>query len=471
MPNNENNNFTNNSNPGFDNSLNNLGEQPTMQPQQPIIEIPQTYYEKLEKEKAEEEASAQAANPQPVNPENKISKSFLPISLLTAVITFGLLYLTININEIILLGIPAYIVLLSIIFAIKEKKESCFPSAVVTGGMISAVISFVLSMVLEDMDLWTYYTVSSAVTAFLGLIVSKMLTKIFTDIKNIKAIQTIVYILFFALLIGGPIFAYKKYPTEFYRIVFYQKKEVVATNYEDFVIKTLENRYDVSFTCNFSPSEKLTTGKRSLPVKENFKNEKNELMAKLSCVDENDNLLYVTTIAYNEGGTQYTVIDNFMDVLYFNEIKAEIAKKVQNVTSANEVIVYLFPKENCTFIGDCADCDEYYKVYQKENDSTHRYEVSSKLDYSKNIGLTNEEFIKKHINTNNYKVLITIRGVFNKNTFDFNQSVQKVLEELNSTGIKNTSGYEIKYTNYSEGAYEIEIHKTKGNTSSTKKFE
>ena len=120
-------------------------------------------------------------------------------------------------------------------------------------------------------------------------------------------------------------------------------------------------------------------------------------MAKLSCVDENDNLVFVTTTAFNEGATQYTVTDNFLDILYFNEIKAEIAKKIQNVTSATEVVVYLFPKENCTFIGDCADCDEYYASYKKENDSANRYKVSSKLDYSKVIGLSNEEFIKNHI--------------------------------------------------------------------------
>ena len=68
--------------------MNNMNQQP-VQPQHPIIEIPQTYYEKLEKEKAEEAALAQANAPQPTNLENQISKSFIPISLLTAIITFA----------------------------------------------------------------------------------------------------------------------------------------------------------------------------------------------------------------------------------------------------------------------------------------------------------------------------------------------------------------------------------------------
>ena len=98
-------------------------------------------------------------------------------------------------------------------------------------------------MTTEEMELWTYYTIASAITGFLGLIVSSIITKLLTDIKNVKALQTILYLLFFVALIGGPILAYKKYPTEFYKYVFYKKSEVVANTYEEFVLKTLKIRY------------------------------------------------------------------------------------------------------------------------------------------------------------------------------------------------------------------------------------
>ena len=57
--------------------------------------------------------------------------------------------------------------------------------------------------------------------------------------KNIKALQTIGYLLFFAALLGGPYFAYQKWPTEFNQMIFYQKNEVIAETYEEYVLKTL----------------------------------------------------------------------------------------------------------------------------------------------------------------------------------------------------------------------------------------
>ena len=481
MPNNENNNFSNNLNQANRELPNNM-ELPAMQPvqpvqpveppvqqvvaeptipSQPIIEIPQKYYDKLEKEKAEEEAAKQNANSESTKTtpsDGSVVKSFIPFSIVTAIVVFAIFYLTVNVNELISVGLLVYVIVFSAIFAIKDKKESGFPISVIVGGMLSAIVSFVISMTTEDMDLWTYYTIASAITGFVGMIASSIITKLLTDIKNVKALQTILYLLFFIALIGGPIFAYKKYPTEFYKIVFYKKSEVVANTYEEFVLKTLNSRYNITFTCDFAN-------------KEHYKTERNELMVKMICSDENNNKINVRTIAYNEGSNQYTVIDDFIETLYLNDIKSQISKKIQTVTGATEVIVYLFPKEKCTFIGDCADCDEYYKVYERENNPDNRYQVSSTLDLSKYINLSDTEFIKKFINTNNYKIILNIRGKFDKNSFDFEESVQKVLTELNSTSLINSFGYEIKYSNYEKDKYELIIHEAKGTTTATKKFE
>ena len=485
MPNNENNNFSNNFNQLNGQVPNNM-EQPVAEPVQPaeptapvqpvqtvepvpqpapqrqFIEIPQEYYDKLAQEKAEEEAAKEAAPAAPapttMSTDGSVVKSFIPFSIVTALVVFAVFYLTVNVNELISAGLLVYVIVFSAIFAIKDKKESGFPISVIVGGMLSAVVCFIISMTTEEMDLWTYYTIASAITGFLGLIVSSIITKLLTDIKNVKALQTILYLLFFVALIGGPILAYKKYPTEFYKYVFYKKSEVVANTYEEFVLKTLKSRYNITFTCDFAK-------------KEHYKTERNELMVHMTCSDENNNQVNVKTIAYNEGSNQYTVIDDFIETLYLKDIKTQISQKIQSVTGATEVIVYLFPKENCTFIGDCVDCEEYYKVYKKENDPDNRYKVSSALDLSQYINLTNKDFIKKFINTNNYKVIVNIRGKFHKETFDFSSSVEMVLAELNNTDLINSFGYELRYSNYEKDMHEIIVHEAKGTTTANKKFE
>ena len=142
MPNNENNNF---------NNMNN--EMPTpapVTPQQPIIEIPQTYYEKLEKEKAEEEAARLAAlPPEPIKDENGLTAKVIPLIIINAIVIFAIFYLTVNKNVLISAGTLIYIVLGSIIFAIKDKKKTEFPVSIIIGGMVSAVLCFVISMLKE----------------------------------------------------------------------------------------------------------------------------------------------------------------------------------------------------------------------------------------------------------------------------------------------------------------------------------
>lgn len=463
MPNNENENFNNNfqqPNGNIPNQFQNQGmPQPMMQPQTPMMDIPQTMEQKEAEERAAQEALLAAQNPAPVVEDpNAISKFLFPLSFINAIVIFVVFYLTVNKNSLISAGILIYVILMSIIFAIKEKKKSCFPSSVLIGGMISAVICFVVSMLYEEgMDLWTYYTITSAASGFIGLVAGNIITKVLTDLKNIKALQTIFYVLFFAALIGGPYLAYQKFPNEFNKLVFYKKEEVIAETYEEFILKTLKNRYNLEFTCNFNK-------------KERFKNEKNQIMIGQKCYDPNNNEIAVTAIPYNEGSNQYTVIDTFIDKIYLDDIKANIVKKIQTLTSAKEVLVYFYPKENCSFIGDCTDCEEYYERYEKENDSKRRYEASTKLDFSKYINLSEEEFITKYINENNFKIIIKIRGSFNKNVYDFTSVTSQILTDLNSVGLKNTYGYEVYFSNYSKENYEVDVYETKGKTNDTQEF-
>lgn len=446
--------------PNNNNLENNMGNnQINNVPTQPIIEIPQTYYEKLEKEKAEEEAAKLAAQPvEPPKQEGGLTAKVIPMILINAIIIYGIFYATVNINVIVSAVSVGYVILGSIIFAIIDKKKTQFPTSVIIGGMLSAVICFVVSMLYEEgMDLWTYYTTACAITGIVGLIISNMITKIITDFKSIKAIQTIVYVLFFAALLAGPYFAYQKWPTEFNQYIFFQQNEVIAETYDDYVIKTLKARYGINFTCDFA-------------AKEIHKTERNELMTTLVCKDPNGNEINLKTIPYNESENQYTIIDNFMEKLYLTEIKKSLAQKVISATGATAVDVYLYPKNGCMFIGDCADCEEYYKVYKEVNDPKNRYEISSKLNLKKYLNLSMEDFIEQYINQNEFKLILHIKGSYSKNSTDFIGLANQALTTLNTSNVKNTFGYELTFYDFKSGSYSSKLHFISGETNETKEF-
>ena len=446
MPNNENNNFESN--------LPNLSNQIPTSAMQTELQIPQ-------ENKIAESTPQPTLEVQPTQPkeEGGLTKKVIPMILINAIVIFGIFYSTVNVNVLISVGAVGYIILGSILFAIIDKKKSEFPTSVVIGGMLSAVICFVVSMLSEElMDLWTYYSAACAITGILGLILSNIITNILTNIKNIKAVQTIGYLLFFALLFGGPYLAYKKWPTEFNQYIFFQKNEVIAETYEEYVTKTLKARYNVDFNCNFNK-------------KSYHKTEKNEIMTTLTCQTSVINTpINIRTLPYSESDVQYIIIDDFVEQVYLNEIKTMISNKVKTQTGASTVVTYLYPKEKCIFMGDCADCEDYYKDYSKINNSQSRYEISSSLNLSKYMGLSTEDFITKFINENEYKIILNIKGAYDKTYTDFKTLNTKALIGLNELKLKNTYGYEINYFDTSKSSFETKVHNTVGKTNDTKEF-
>ena len=399
--------------------------------------------------------------PQPVQPkeEGGLTKKVIPMIIINAIVIFALFYFTVNKNTLISAGVPIYIILGSIIFAILDKKKSEFPTSVVIGGMVSAVVCFVVSMLYEkQMDLWTYYTAACALTGIIGLMISNIVTSLLTNIKNIKALQTIGYLIVFALIFGGPYLAYKKWPTEFNQYIFYQQNEVVAETYEEYVTKTLKARYNVEFNCDFQN-------------KSYHKTEKNEIMTTLTCkTSVIDTPINIRTIPYNESKVQYTIIDDFLEQVYLKEIKTLISNKVKQSTGATSVITYLYPKDKCIFAGDCADCEDYYDNYSKINDPKNRYEISSSINVSKYMGLSTEDFITKFINENEYKVILNIKGAYDKDYTNFKTLQQKTLTGLNELKLKNTYGYEINFFDTSKTSFETKVNNTIGKTNDTKEF-
>ena len=447
MPNNENNNLESNL-PNMSNQL------PTVAFQ---TELGMPQMNQVNNEQPEQPNIA----PQPVQPkeEGGLTKKVIPMIIINAIVIFALFYFTVNKNTLISAGVPIYIILGSIIFAILDKKKSEFPTSVVIGGMVSAVVCFVVSMLYEkQMDLWTYYTAACALTGIIGLMISNIVTSLLTNIKNIKALQTIGYLIVFALIFGGPYLAYKKWPTEFNQYIFYQQNEVVAETYEEYVTKTLKARYNVEFNCDFQN-------------KSYHKTEKNEIMTTLTCKTSGiDTPINIRTIPYNESKVQYTIIDDFLEQVYLKEIKTLISNKVKQSTGATSVITYLYPKDKCIFAGDCADCEDYYDNYSKINDPKNRYEISSSINVSKYMGLSTEDFITKFINENEYKVILNIKGAYDKDYTDFKTLQQKTLTGLNELKLKNTYGYEINFFDTSKTSFETKVNNTIGKTNDTKEF-
>lgn len=447
----------NNENNNLENNIPNIGVKPIPTTAlQTELEIPQVS-NNITQVTTEPEISTQ----QPINSKenNSTSAGMIPLALVNAIVIFSMFYLTVNKNSYFIIGAIGYVLLGSIIFAIIEKQKSEFPTTILIGGIMSAVICFVVSMLHEEeMDLWTYYSIACALTGFIGLISSNIITRIMTDLKNIKALQTLGYILFFALIFGGSYLAYQKWPTEFNQFVLFKKNEVIAETYEEYVIKTLKARYNVDFTCNFD--------KQSL-----HKTERNELMKTLSCqTPAIDTTINLKIIPYSESKVQYTIIDDFLEKKYLKTIKDNISKKIKQVTEADIVTTYLYPKNTCMFTGDCADCEDYYKDYSKINDSKERYEVSSSINLSKYTNLSLEEFITKYINENEYKIILNIKGNYSKNYTDFPTLEKKILEELTKLNLKNTYGYEINFFNTSVSSLETKVHNIVGKTNDTKEF-
>lgn len=472
--NNNNNNFNNGSQPNnnhiFDLPLANSSTQniePTtpepinqsVSENKPIIELPQSYYDQLAKEELEarQKEEQNMTIQKEFQENNSQNGQIMAFGIITAIITYFSLYGVLNIHELTIFVIPAYIVLGTILTTLKKKKDNQFPSSIMVGGMIVAVITFILSMLQEEqMDMWTYYAIAGAITAFLGMIISNIIIKIMTDRQNIKALQTVGYLLFFTALFAIPAYLYTNYRDEFYKFVFQKQTVVQAETEEEFVMKTLKTRYNIEFTCDKSKEKHQI-------------NQDNRKLVERTCQDPYGNQIVVVSTAYNEGSTQYVVTDNYIDVIFLKQIKETIIADITSMTNAKEVTVSLYPEENCTFVGDCANCEEYLERKEKENDINNQFKVSTELNLKKEIGSNSKDFI----NSKKYKFIIEVTSQFDENTINAPSLVDNILNRLNQIGYKNTYGYIITLNDdISSDGFELQsvLYQVKGNTNDTQTF-
>lgn len=380
-------------------------------------------------------------------------------AIINALAIFGIIYGYLNINKLIIFALPAFIVVLTIIFAIKQKSKSAYPQGILVGGILAAIASFGLSILyMEQSDLYMYYTIVSVATGVLGIILSSIITTLLTDIKNVKALKTIGYLIIIGAYVGVPFYLYKAYPEELFKYVFFEQIEVVAETEDEFILKTLKNRYGENFTCD------VTKIKHAI-------DQKKQRMTIRPCTSANGTEITVQSFEYEPSLVQYTIIEDYLDKRYFNQLKEELETKVVQSTMASSVQISLYSSENCNLVADCVDCEDYLKNKNELNDRKNQYEASTKLNFQKDLTINAVDFA----NNGKYKYVITINGNYaGYQSAAFDDVINKTLTTLNSYGVKNTYGYEITIkSGQSLGGnetYNTEVYKVKGEASEDKTF-
>ena len=423
--------------------------------QKPIIEIPQEYYDKLEQEKKEKEEQAEVQAKK--EEENQIStektnKIFMG-AFFSAIVFIVLLYLMINKNKLIIIGLPIYVIIYSLIKAGTEKKESSAPMSVLFGGFIAAVFSFIGSMIFKEelKEFMNYATLACIAVAFIGTIISSVTTNMITNKGETKAVGTIGYLLFFALIFVGPYFAYKKYPEPILKYVFNEKNTVVAGTEDEFIIKTLKNRYGINFTCSNEV--------------QSFLDEENKLIKQKSCTDPSGTEFIVLSTEHNINKVEYIIKDSYLDVKLLSPLKSKLESELKLVTNANSVTVLMYPKEFCSFLGNCVENDQFIKNYKKENDLDNQYEYSKNLNLKKYVDLSGQEFA----NAYGFGYSITLYGNYSSLVDSKHQeTVDSVLKALNTSGYKNNNGYII--TLKQDDDYKQVVYRVEGKASSDGQF-
>ena len=437
--------------PKINNEVSNPVVEPVTEPAQQKIEIPQEYYQKLEQERHEK--AMQEQQEAIAEQENKEANQMLSkVAIWTLIFTFIFFISIYSALKFIDLAIFAPVILaifLSVPASIKDKKESTRHTSILVGGMLTAVVAYVIGMARKDeADFWMHFAIMSAIIAFITYAICAIIHIIIANRESIKALGIIGIILFFAALIGLPYYFYQKNPEEIYKTIFMKTTEVKAETEFEFITKTMKNRYGTDFEC------------QNKKVKTNV--QKGRKITERTCVPvkDKDSKVTVKSLTYNEENNQYIVMDNYLDILKLNEYKKSIATNILKSTGTLSVNIFVYPEKNCTFLGDCTECDEYYAHYDDETNPDNQYKNSSTANYEKYTSMSAKDII----NDGKYKYIITVVGSFNE-LADYMSLSNTVLAELNKEGLQNKYGFEITFfTTNDGGVTQKQVYKVKGET-------
>ena len=404
-------------------------EENTSPENKPIIEIPQEYYDKLEKEKQEKEEAAKQAEVKAAEDKEVTEKTnkILLGAFLSAIVFIILLYLMTNKNYLFIIGLPIYIIVFAAIKASSEKSDSTAPMSVLIGGIIAAALSFLGSIIIKNQEeFFQYAAVASVVVGLLGTLVASITTNFISKKNETKALGTIGYLIFYIALFGIPFFAYKQFPETVLKYVFNQKNTIVAVSEDEFIDKTLKNRYGIEFSC---PEEG-----------QNYIDEDNNRVKVKTCKDSSGLEFEVRSYEYSVKDVEYIVQDNYIENKFLSQVKSEISNEVKVLTNASNVTVRIYPKEYCAFVGDCVENEQYIKNYEEETKTINRYNYSKNLDLKKYMDLSPQEFVNEYAMGYSITIYGSYSGLVDSK---YQDTTNSVLNTLNTSGYKNKNGYEI----------------------------
>ena len=401
------------------------------------IEIPQKYYDNLAKEEqakkeAEEQSIVEEQNRQAASAQNNKT---LILALINAVI-IGITFIgTVNINHYLFFLGVLIIPVLSIILALKDKSENIYPVTAFLGGIFSGGILYVYyAAIMKNNEFSLYYAICCFALGLVGYIFANIVNRLINKKDEVKAMEKLIMLAFIALIIGGPIFVYKKYPTEVNRYFFRYQTVVTAATENEFLEKTLEQRYDKKFTCDDS-SKKIRQEQTT-----------HELYKTRKCNDSDGVEFRGTVIKYQLD--QYTVIDDYINTIYLDKEKERLAESIKDITGADQVEVYFYPDKVCTFVGDCFQTKEYLEDLKTINERNYRYDTSVKLNLKKYMN----EDSKYFVNDFGFKIIVVIKHRFTNEKIEIpadqtSHYVDSALEVLNKEGYKNNKGFLIQVFN------------------------
>lgn len=432
--------------------------------QEPVQQVPREGMSRIEipEEYANRNAQSElSGTPVPANtPTENTAGPMLLMTIFNGAAILGITYAYLNYNKTLIIALPIFIIIMAIIFAIKDGKKSDHPQGILIGGIIGAVIMFLLSMLNEaQSDLFMYYTVVSVASGVVGTVISSSITSLITDFKKIAALGKIGYFLLFAALFIAPYIIYNKFPEEVHKYVFFEQIDVVADTEEEYIIKTLKNRYGETF--------------KNINDKDNKEqhqiNQQNQRLTRYQYESETGIKINVDSIEYEPSKLQFTIVDDYLEQRYYKQLKEDIANKVTTSTGTSSVKVSLFSDQNCNFVADCVECEEYFAKKEEYDDIHKMYETSTKLNFQKDLTINSLDFVNK----GKYKYIITVTSNYaGYQTASYNDLISKVLNTLNSNKVKNTYGYEIILRNVdaTSGGYGKEIYKVRGVASDDETF-
>ena len=402
------------------------------------------------------------------NTNNNNSSKLIIYAILNAIIIFILNYSWVNHNKYIAFALPVYVVIFGFITAIKYQKSNDFPTSLLLGGVLCGIITFLISIKAEDSELYTHYAISSAACGILGYTLAAVINGLITN-KQKTGVQILGSLIYFAALIGVPYYINKKYPNIINNYVLYHRTEIIAKTENEFITETLKNRYGIKFVCGKDISNvKGFENDRDIVGETSQIDQDNRLLTVRKCIDENNVQFDAISIEYNKSKIQYIVEDTYFEITKMEVEKENIIKLIKGAISVESVKVYMYPKKNCHFIGDCIDTDEYFEIYETENNFNNLYENSKSIDLRKYVSDSSKDFI----NNFGFKYQIFVYGKYQG--MDEGSAfalVESIISTLNDNNYKNNNGYEIIIIDTSNKDLQRKVLSVKGEASTNKYFE